>query len=160
MDSLFPLNTGISRVRGIISLVKQSKGRIEMSELAEESEEDIDDLLPLIEACKLLGFVTVDESELRLTEKGAQLTFSNFSRSIKAGLVNVEPFKSTIKILDDKEIPSPELFSKLKSRSIIVHGEEWTNEALLKKLLIRWGVRAGLLRYNPDNDTWRRSQGK
>ncbi len=157
MDDLFPLNTGISRVRGIISLVKQNNGHMEMSELAEESEEDIDDLLPLIEACKLLGFVNVDESELRLTEKGAQLTFSNFSKSIKAGLVNVEPFKSTVKILGNKEIPSQELFSKLKSRSIVVHGEELTNEALLKKLLIRWGVRAGLLRYNVEEDTWKKA---
>lgn len=156
MDDLFPLNTGISRVRGIISLAKQNKGRIEISKLAEESEEDIDDLLPLIEACKLLGFATVDESELRLTDKGSQLTFSNFSRSIRTGLLNAEPFKSTIKILGDKEIPSSELFSKLKGRSIMVHGEESTNEALLRKLLIRWGVRAGLLSYDTDNDTWKK----
>jgi len=158
MEGLFPSGTGISRVRGIVSLIKQHKGRMEMSDLAEESEEDIDDLLPLIEACKLLKFVTVDDSVLKLTEKGSKLTFSNFSKSIKEGLESVEPFKSTVKILDERQITSADLFSRLKSRGIMVHGDEATNDIMLKRLLIRWGVRAKLIEYNSHADTWARPQ--
>jgi NitT/TauT family transport system ATP-binding protein len=156
MEGLFPLNTGISRVRGIINLVKQNKGRIEMSELAEESEEDIDDLLPLIEACKMLKFVTVDDSELKLTEKGARLTFSNFSKAIRESLVDVEPFKSTVRILDGKELQTDSLFSTLKSKGIILHGDDVTNDILMKKLLMRWGVRSKLIGYDSENDAWKR----
>ncbi len=156
MDGLFPLGPGISRVRGIVSIIKQNKGRIEISKLAEEAEEDIDDLLPLIEACKLLGFAVVDESEVKLTDKGAKLTFSNFSKLINESLTDVEPFKSTIKIIDSRGINSPELFGTLRSRGIVLHGEDAMNDILLKKLLIRWGVRSKLINYDQESDTWSR----
>jgi len=156
MESVFPLGPGISRVRGIVSIIKQNNGRIEISKLAEESEEDIDDLLPLIEACKLLGFAAVDESEVKLTDKGSKLTFSNFSKLINEGLVEVEPFKSTIKIIDNRKVNSQELFKTLRSRGILLHGEEATNDILLKKLLIRWGVRSKLINYDQESDLWSR----
>lgn len=156
MEGLFPLGTGISRVRGIVNIIKQNKGHIEISKLAEESEEDIDDLLPLIEAVKLLGFATVHESEIKLTERGSKLTISNFSRFINESLTEVEPFKSAIKIMDDKEINTRELFGTLKAKGIVVHGEDAENDMLLKKLLMRWGVRAKLINYNQQQDLWSR----
>lgn len=153
---MFPLGPGISRVRGIVSIIKQNKGSIEISKLAEEAEEDIDDLLPLIEACKLLGFTVVDESEVKLTEKGAKLTFSNFSKLINESLIEVEPFKSTIRIIDGKKVTTSELFGNLKSRGVVLHGDDVTNEILLKKLLIRWGVRSKLINYDQEADLWSR----
>ena len=153
---MFPLGPGISRVRGIVSIIKQNKGHIEISKLAEEAEEDIDDLLPLIEACKLLGFAVVDESEVRLTEKGSRLTFSNFSKLISESLTEVEPFKSTIRIIDSRKVNTLELFGTLRSRGIILHGEDVTNDILLKKLLIRWGVRSKLINYSQESDLWSR----
>ena len=154
MGDLFPIGTGIGRVRGIVSIMKQHNGHMEMSKLAEEAEEHIDDLLPLIEACKLLGFVVVDESELRLTETGSKLTFSNFSKTIHDRLLDVEPFKSALKIIDEGEVTSPELFSTLKNRGIMIHGDDTTNGIMLMKLFTRWGVRGKIMSYNPKTDSW------
>jgi NitT/TauT family transport system ATP-binding protein len=160
MEGLFPIGPGMSRVRGIVSIVKQNKkGRIEISKLAEESEEDIDDLLPLIEACKVLGFIEVVESEVKLTKKGAKLTPTNFAKLISEGLEEVEPFKSTVKIIDSKQVTSVELFETLRSRGIRLHGEDAMNNALLKKLLIRWGVRSKLISYDQELDLWSRRKG-
>ena len=156
MEDLFPLGTGIGRVRGIINIIKQNNGRMEMSRLAEDAEEHIDDLLPLIEACKLLGFVRIDESEVTLTDAGSKLTFSNFSKSINDRLSGVEPFKSALKAIGEGEVTSQELFSTLKNRGIIVHGDDATNDILLKKLFIRWGVRSKLMLYDPEKDSWSR----
>lgn len=154
MDDLFPIGTGIGRVRGIINIVKQHKGHIEMSKLAEEAEEHIDDLLPLIEACKLLGFVVIDDSEIKLTKPGLKLSFSNFSKSIHDQLSNVEPFKSALKVIDDGAVSTPELFMTLRNRGIIIHGDDATNDMMLKKLFIRWGVRGKLMSYDPETDSW------
>ena len=154
MEGLFPQGTGISRVRATVNLIKKNKGNIEMSKLAEESDEDIDDLLPIIEACKMLGFVVVSDSKLRLTERGSRLTFSNFSKLIREGLEEAEPFKSAIKILDQKEISTRELFSTLRGKRIMYHGDEGINDLLLRKVFIRWGVRSELLSYNTEKDTW------
>lgn len=154
MEDLFPLDTGISRVRGVISILKQNKGHMEISRLAEEADEQLDDLLPLINACKLLGFATVDDAEIKLTQDGARLTFSNFSKSIHDGLEKVEPFRSTLKILRHNEVSTAELFSALNSKGIILHDDQAVSDALLKKLLIRWGVRSKLLNYNSEADVW------
>ena len=155
MEGMFPLGTGVSRVRAIIGMLKQRGGSMSMSELAEESEEDIDDLLPLIDACKLLGLATIRKSTLQLTDKGRKLTFSNFSKTIKDSLPALEPFKSTILILGDAEVPTKDLFTTLKSRGIVLHEDEAANDQMLKKLLIRWGVRSKLLTYDAENDAWR-----
>ena len=156
MDGMFPLGPGISRVRGIVSIVKQNNGHIGISKLAEEAEEDIDDLLPLIEACKLLGFAEVDETEVKLTDKGSKLTFSNFSKLISEGLIDIEPFKSSVKIMDGRKVSTRELFGTLRSRGIMLHSDEPMNDILLKKLLIRWGVRSKLLNYDQEKDLWSR----
>ncbi len=156
MGEIFPEGCGISRVRGIVSILKQHKGRMELSELAEESEEDIDDLLPLIKACRLLGFATVDESEVILTEKGSKLTFSNVSKSIREGLEKVDPFRSTLEILGSGEMNTEDLFNALKSSGVVLHDDPVTNDVILKKLLIRWGVRSKLLNYNQESDLWSR----
>lgn len=154
MDGVFPQATGISRIRGILNLLKENRGSMEMSELAEESDEQIDDLLPLIEACRMLGFVKVDDSKLRLTAKGAKINISNFSKYIREGLLGVEPFKTASKLLDDKELETSELFPALKRKGIMLHGEDATNDIMLRKLFIRWGVRSKLMSYNAQTDTW------
>ena len=156
MEDLFPLGTGIGRVRGIINIMKQHKGHIGMSELAEEAEEHVDDLLPLIEACKILGLVLIDDSELRLTEAGSKVTFSNFSKTIHEKLSKVEPFKSALKIMGDGEVTTKELFETLRDRGIILHGDEATNDMLLKNLFIRWGVRGKLMSYDSNTDCWKK----
>ncbi len=158
MGDLFPLGTGIGRVRGIINIMKQHKGRMEMSDLAEEAEEHIDDLLPLIEACKMLGLVVVDESELKLTEAGSKITVSNFSKSVHERLSKIEPFRSALKIIDSGEVTTTDLFITLKNRGIILHGDDTTNDLLLKNLFIRWGVRGKLMSYDPDTDSWKKQQ--
>ena len=144
MEDLFPLGTGIGRVRGIINIMKQHKGRIGMSELAEEAEEHVDDLLPLIEACKLLGLVLIDDSELRLTEAGSKVTFSNFSKTIHEKLSKVEPFKSALKIMGDGEVTTKELFETLRDRGIMVR--DCSNFKGLDETFIRVAVKA-----NKDN---------
>ena len=133
-----------------------NKGHIEMSKLAEESDEDVDDLFPTIEACKQLGFIMVDDSQLKLTERGSKLTFSNFAKLIRDGLEDAEPFKSALKIIDGRRVSTREVFSTLRGKGIVYHGDEGVNDLLLKKVMIRWGVRSELLSYDAKSDTWAR----
>jgi hypothetical protein len=100
--------------------------------------------------------VVIDESKLKLTETGTKLTFSNFSKTIHDRLLDVEPFKSALKIMDEGEVSSPELFSNLKRRGIMVHGDDATNDLMLMKLFTRWGVRGKIMSYDPKTDSWRK----
>ncbi|MDE1860299.1 MAG: AAA-associated domain-containing protein [Candidatus Micrarchaeota archaeon] len=149
------MGAGISRVRAIVNIIKEFGGSIEISRLAEESRTNIDSLLPLIEASNQLGFTKIVESEIKLTQTGAKLNIKNSSALVKEGLQNLEPFKTTKKILEEQhDISSKELFDELSRRGHVVHGDRVINDMMLKKVLIRWGVRSKMFRYSTDTDMW------
>lgn len=153
MGSLFPSGVGMSHVRGIVSIVKDNNGVISLSKLAEEAEEDVDDLLPLIEASKALGLIRIVNSDVKLTEKGKELTSASTRRAIREGLVKIEPFKTTVKALSGGSKTTLELFDYLAKRGIFDDYPEFSSESLLK-LLVSWGVRSKLLSYDEQNDSW------
>ena len=153
MHELFPVGTGISKVRGIVLLIRDSNGTISLSELADEAEEEIDDLLPLIDACKMLGFINLNGSDVALTDDGIKLTKGSPYKIIREKLKDVEPFKSTIAALRKKSMTTEELMKFLGSKRVIVKDTEDT-VAALKELFQHWGVGSKLLRYNEEDDTW------
>lgn len=154
MSSLFPYVTELTKIRGILSIIKQSKGAIGLSELADEADEDIDDLLPLVEACNMLGFTKVDGSNIKLTAEGKKFTASNATRMVKERLATVEPFKSAIDVLKKDDLTTHDLLNRLRDKGIMLHGDEETNVILMKKVFLRLGVRTRLLHYDAENDTW------
>ncbi len=155
MVQIFPLVTETSKIRAVLSILKQNDGAIELSRLADETEEHIDDLLPLVEACKVLGFATVEGSEIRITAQGRKVTFNNSLKLIKQKLVGIEPFASALEMLkNEKELSSEALFSGLKSSGIYLHGEKELNDALMKRMFLRLGVRSKLLYYDSERDIW------
>ena len=155
MGQIFPLVYETSRIRAILGILKQNGGSIELSRLADETEEQVDDLLPLVEACKMLDFATIDESQIRITPLGNKVTLGNALRLIKDKLVGIEPFMSAIKILKkEKEMSTDALFDELNSEGIFLHGEKATNEAMMKKMFLRLGVRSKLFYYDTDRDIW------
>ena len=93
---LFPLDTGVSQIRGIVEIIKDYKGSIEMSKLAEETNDEIDDLFPLIDTCVLLKICKVKEGAVKLTDSGKSLATHNTRRMFAKALDKVEPFKSAL----------------------------------------------------------------
>lgn len=153
MTNLFPSDVGMSHVRGIVKIINENGGKVSISKLAEEAEEDVDDLIPLIEACKLLGFVTVAKSDIKITEKGKKLGTGSPMRTIRENLLTIEPFKSTIKELSEGNKTTAELFQKLNDDGVFPKEGEHSAETLLK-ILLAWGVRSKLLSYDEETDTW------
>lgn len=154
MPELFPLDVGIGALRGIIKIIQDNRGHMELTDLAEESEKDVDALLPLIEACKLLGFAETSDSKIKLTNEGKNLNMRNSSKIIKSKLEKIEPFRSAVEILSKSDMDSEGLFAALDSAGFIFHGEKYKNNEIIKKLFLTWGVRAKLFRYSPKDDTW------
>ncbi len=154
MRDLFPVGIGVSKVRGIVALIKESNGSISLSELAEEAEEDVDDLLPLIDACKLLGLITIDDSHVRLTDEGTRLSKGTPYRVIRENLKRVEPFKTILSALSKKRLTTPEILAMLDSKGINISENPESRETVLKQLLSGWAVRTKVLFYNEENDKW------
>lgn len=154
---LFPLDAGISEIRGILKLIKENNDSLEISKLAREAHRDIDDLFPLIDACKLLGLCTVKNGVMSLTESGFNLTMHNQQGLIAKNLTVVEPFKSILEILKNRKgIDTKHLSRMLRQKRISFYSDEMTNMALLKHLLLHWAVRCGILNYKSESDIWYR----
>lgn len=152
---LFPLNTGVSQIRGIIEIIKDNKNTIDVSKLSEQINEEIDDLFPLIDTCVLLKLCNVKDGAVRLTKSGKELATHNTREVFAKALLKVEPFKTTISILKrGKELSTQELSRALYKKGIFFNTDEITNMELLKNLLLKWGVRTKLFTYNYDSDMW------
>ena len=80
MKELFPLNVGISKIRGMLKIIKENGGSMDLSRLSSYSEEDIGDLMLLIEAANLLNLSKVKNTTIILTEKGKSMTLANSSK--------------------------------------------------------------------------------
>jgi len=150
----FPIGVGITELRGVLEILKENGGALSLAKLADESEEEIDKLLPLLDAGELLGLCKVKNGVARLTEEGKKLKLSNITSMLSKKLKEIEPFNSVIDILSKKSLNTEEIAEELKSRNIILNADDITNVELLRSLLIRWGVRTKLLAYNKDLDSW------
>jgi hypothetical protein len=152
---LFPLDTGVSQIRGIIEIIKDHKGSIEMSKLAGEINEEIDSLFPLIDTCILLKLCTVKNGVVNLTKSGSNLATHNTKTVFAKALSKVEPFNSSLFIIKkNKEISTEDLAKALHKKGISFNTDEITNTELLKNLLLKWGVGNGLFSYSFDSDVW------
>jgi hypothetical protein len=152
---LFPLNAGVSQIRGIIDLVKGNKIPMEISKIAEDTKEDIADLFPLIDACSMLKLCTVKDGKVKLTSSATKLTNTNKREVFARALATIEPFKSTISAVSKGNgISTKELSEKLYKKGIFFDSDEVTNIELLKSLLFKWGIENGLFSYDHASDMW------
>ena len=136
----FPIGVGITELRGVLEILKKNGGALSLAKLADESEEEIDKLLPLLDAGELLGLCKVKNGVARLTEEGKKLKLSNITSMLSKKLKEIEPFNSVIDILSKKSPNTEEIAEELKSRNIILNADDITNIELIRNLLIRWGL--------------------
>jgi hypothetical protein len=151
---LFPLNTGVSEIRGIVEIIKDNGRMIEMSKLAEETNDDIDDLFPLIDTCVMLRLCTISKGVVKLTKSGSELASHNTKELFSKALRKVEPFKSAMAMVGREGLTTKELASKLGKKGVSFHPDDITNRELLKNLLVKWGVTNNLFHYDGSIDLW------
>ncbi|WP_418003260.1 nitrate/sulfonate/bicarbonate ABC transporter ATP-binding protein [Mycobacterium sp. PDNC021] len=74
-------DASVGGLAGLLEIVYASGTRIGLPDIADELNFEIDDLLPLLDAASMLGFVTVEEGELVLTDVGVQFTTADIQTS-------------------------------------------------------------------------------
>ena len=154
MEVEFPLEANPSQLLGMIELIKENNGTDYLSILAEDSNEQIDDLLPLIDAITLLGFAKTKKGIVTLTKKGKELTPKNFYHILPPILVKIEPFKTAISAILKNKVTTSAIAKYLKGKKIVLHKDPETNEALLRNLLLTWGSRTKIINYISEEDSW------
>ena len=154
MAKLFPLDTGTNEIRGIIEIIKNSGGKMEMSSLSRETNYDIDDLFPLLDTCTMLGLCSISKGIVKLTQSGSRLASYNSRELFSKALQRDEPFKSALSLVGRSSLTTAQLASQLSKKGISFHSDVITNKELLKNLLLKWGVQNHLLHYDAETDLW------
>ncbi len=60
----------VGGIAGLVELLHDRGGREDLFRLSEELVMDVEDLLPILEACVLLGFATLTEGDVQITPQG------------------------------------------------------------------------------------------
>src|SRR5208337_3669752 len=60
----------VGGIAGFIELLRDRSGREDLFRLAEDLVMDVEDLLPILEACVLFGFALLKEGDVQITPQG------------------------------------------------------------------------------------------
>jgi NitT/TauT family transport system ATP-binding protein len=67
-------------IAGLLELLLDKGGRDDIYRLADDLSFEIDDLLPIVDAAQLLGFLKIDEGDAAITESGTEFANSEILR--------------------------------------------------------------------------------
>ncbi len=70
----------VGGIAGLIELLHDKGGREDLFRLSEELVMDVQDLLPILEACVLLGFAWLKEGDVQITREGVQFADADIQR--------------------------------------------------------------------------------
>ena len=143
----------VGSITGLVELVNDLEGKADIYKLGEELLMDVEDLLPIIEACEILGFAEVREGDLILTEAGKKFADADVlerKEIFKELSIEKVPFlKQIVKVLQSKsnhKVPRPFFLDLLKQHFAPKEAERQLD------VLIDWGRYAELFEYDDDRD--------
>jgi NitT/TauT family transport system ATP-binding protein len=70
----------VGGIAGLIELLHDKGGREDLFRLSEELVMDVEDLLPILEACVLLGFAWLKEGDVQITREGVEFADADIQR--------------------------------------------------------------------------------
>jgi len=136
-------------IAGLLELVLDHNGKDDIYRLADDLAFDIDDLLPIVDAAQLLGFLTVNEGDAAITPTGAEYANSEILRQKElfrtAAVENVLLLRQIVRAIEAKSdrTVSEEFFHDMLD-------EQCSEDETLRQLetAINWGRYAELFDFD------------
>jgi len=134
---------------GLLELLLDKGGRDDIYRLADDLAFEIDDLLPIVDAAQLLGFLTIEECDAAITESGAEFANSEILRQKElfreAAQQNVLLLRQIRRALDSKSdhtVPEDFFLDMLD--------EQFSEEESLRQMetAVTWGRYAELFDFD------------
>jgi len=157
----FPLEAGryqflphakVGAIAGLVELVHDKGGRVDVYALSSELAMEVDDIFPLIEAAVFLNFGEIREGDFILTEKGKQWAEADALRKKEifrdAALENIQLIKQIVQVLTtmSKHRVSEDFFIDILKNHFTPE-EAWNQ----LETAIDWGRYAELFAYDYDS---------
>ena len=140
----------VGGVAGLIELLQDRNGGEDLSQLSEVLGMDVEDLLPIVEASVLLGFGTLNEGEVRITEEGQKFADADiqtrkvlFREAALKHVMILRQIESILRAKTDHSVPQ-EFFHDILD-------EHFSEDEVLRQLdtAMNWGRYAEIFDYDP-----------
>ncbi len=142
---------GISRIIGLLEVLDDAGGRYDVFRLARDVNFELGEILMVIKAAEMLGFVETPGADVVLTAVGARLLKGRVNarkQLLKEQLKKLPIFRSVVDALQRSDDRRADQDAFLEIFALHLPAED--SEALLKTV-IDWGRYAELIGYNPED---------
>jgi len=139
---------GIGMVIGLLEMLEDVRGREDIFKLASSLSMELDDIGPVIEAAKVLGFIETTNGDITLTGLGTQLLNADINerKDIIAGRLRQLPvFKEVLQLINSRrgrQVRRAQVISRFARRMSDEDAE------LLFKTVVDWGRFAEIIGYD------------
>ncbi len=144
-------NSQLNAVAGLVEKLENEGGRVDLYRMGGELVLELDDLLPIVEAGDLLGFITVQEGDLLLTPLGRAYAIASIlaRKAITTGRVLRLPIMAwiyeTLQQDDNQRVAWEYFYDKLQAD----FGDKAEKQL---DIAISWGRHAELFAYDADSE--------
>ena len=149
--ALFP-NAHVGVMSGLLELIDDNGGKMDIYQLGGDLMMEIDDLLPNIEGISMLNFAQVREGDIFITDLGKEFVEADIDESkelFKKRLESISIFRLIMKVLNNKKnhTMKEEFFKELYKKHFPQHELEE-----IMDIIIAWGRYAELFNYDYDSE--------
>ncbi|WML36881.1 nitrate/sulfonate/bicarbonate ABC transporter ATP-binding protein [Clostridium sp. OS1-26] len=145
-------NAHVGVMSGLLELIDDNGGKMDIYQLGGDLMMEIDDLLPNIEGISMLNFAEVREGDIFITELGrefVELEKDESKELFKEQLENISTFRLIMNVLNNKRnhTMKEEFFKELFKKHFPQHEMEG-----IMDIIIDWGRYAELFNYDRDSE--------
>lgn len=149
-----------TRLFGFIDILNHMGGKSDVAAISSKEELELDDILPILEAGKMLGLIEVKSGDVSITEKGYSLLAATPSQQkiiLKDAIMNLRPFQKLIDLIKQSKsgyITKQDLL-QYPSAASNAGDDDYYDFANNFDWIIGWGRVALLIDYNANNESIR-----
>ncbi len=140
-------------IAGLLELLHDRGGKDDLYRLADELAMDVDDLLPIVESCVMLGFATLKEGDVEITPEGVALAEADilnrktlFREAALKHIAILQCIDNVLKAKSDHSIPD-EFFHDILDEHFSQDEVERQFETAMN-----WGRYAEIFDHDPQNE--------
>jgi NitT/TauT family transport system ATP-binding protein len=140
-------------IAGLLELLHDRGGKDDLYRLSDELAMDVDDLLPIVESCVMLGFATLREGDVEITSEGIALADADiltrktlFREAALKHIAILQCIDNVLKAKSDHSIPD-EFFHDILDE----HFSSDEVERQFETAMV-WGRYAEIFDHDPDNE--------
>jgi hypothetical protein len=145
---IFPADVNPSQLAAFLRSAYASDGVVHVHKVALDLHWDLTKLLPILDAAEMLGLITVEKGEAKLSREGERM-FSvkkGRTRALGNSLSQIEPFMTALGF--KRKFTGEDVAKELSKKGIRWHHEDEVNSLIVSEILMHWGIRAGILDYD------------